>query len=168
MKTIIRSIAFCVVTILVCACQEKKPEPAPAPVEPAKKEVYQPKHQSSTVDLKSIAKYEYVNAPFNEPAISVDVTYDPKVVYKRPIMIKYKYANGDSYTYTIPSEFGLWPNEAGKLRVITDDECTVWLQGQTKKGRFHELIFYGNPKYNGKKIKPNSYLNPPSGEIKYK
>ena len=58
------------------------------------------------------------------------------------------------YTYIIPETFGLWKNEAGKLRVVTDENYTVWVQGQTKKGKFHEFIFYADPKFNGTIINP--------------
>lgn len=150
---------------LATACKAKKEEPVVEQVT-VKEEVYQPKHHSKTIDLSSIKTYEYVSAPTSEPATSVVVS-NYQTPYKEPIVIKYSYANGDSYTYTIP-DFGLWCNQNGKIRVITDKENTVWLQGQTKKGKFHELIFYGNPKFNGKKIKPNSYLNPPYGLIEYR
>jgi hypothetical protein len=93
----------------------------------------------------------------------VAVNYSKKAPYVKPIEVKYSYKNGDTYTYVIPSTFALWQNEAGKLRVVVDRENTVWLQGQTKSGKFHELIFYGNPKFNGTKIKPNSYVD----EIRY-
>lgn len=158
------AIAMCITT----SCkEEKKVEPIPTPTPPAKQEVYQPKHQSNTVDLSSNQKYVYINAPTSQKATSVVVNYNPKVAYKEPIEIKYAYSNGDTYTYTIPTEFGLWENEAGFFRVVSDNECTVWLQGQTKGGKFKEFIFYGDPKNNGKKIKPNSYLNHPAGLIKY-
>ena len=168
MKKIIQTIAMCVLVSCFCSCKNKPQEVIePIPTPPAKQEVYQPKHQSSVIDLKSAKKYEYVNAPYNEPAISVELLYNNKVPYAQPITIRYKYENGDSYTYTIPSELGLRANENGKFRILSDKENTVWIQGQTRKGKFHEFVFYGNPKYNGKKIKPNSYLNPPTGEIKY-
>lgn len=161
---------LCVVLIcfFTCCKEEKKVESPVVVEEPAPVEVYQPKHQSSTIDLSSVKKYEYVSSPTQSPATSVTVDYDPKTPYAKPIEVKYTYANGDTYTYIIPKEFGLWKNEAGRFRVVADNECTVWLQGQTKKGKFHEFIFYGDPQFNGKKIKPNSYLNHPTGLIKYR
>ena len=164
------SAVICVVlvTFFTCCKEEKSVEPPVVVDEPAPVEVYQPKHQSFNVDLSTAKTYEYVNAPTKTSATSVTVDYDPKVPYAKPITIKYTYSNGDTYTFIIPKEFGLWENEAGRFRVVTDNECTVWVQGQTKKGKFHEFIFYGDPKFNGKKIKPNSYLNHPTGMIKYK
>lgn len=162
MKTI-KLFALCaMVCMLAVSCGKKKEVTESAP----KVEQYQPKHEKAVVDLKNIKSYNYFNAPMATAAKSVVVTYDPEVLYQ-PITIKYGYENGDTYTYTIPVEFGLWENEAGRLRVVSDAEGTVWLQGQTKAGKFCEFVFYGNPKYNGKKIKPNSYRNLPAGEIVY-
>ena len=154
-------------SIMVSCKEEPKEQPVLPTPEPPKKEVYQPQHQSTIVDLSSKKTYEYINTPSSQKAKSVVVDYDTKEAYAKPIIIKYSYENGDTYTYTIPKEFGLWENENGRLRVITDDNCTVWLQGQTKKGIFKEFVFYGNPNFNGKKIKPNSYLNLPAGMIQY-
>ena len=163
---------FCVLFALaigvLTACKAKKETPVEEPAAVAEQEVYQPKHQSQTIDLSSVKTYEYVSAPTSQVATSVAVSYNKQAPYKEPVVIKYLYSNGDSYTYTIPSNFGLWCNEVGRIRVIIDKENTVWLQGQTKKGKFHEFIFYGNPKFNGKKIKPNSYLNLPDGLIEYR
>ena len=157
------AIAIAAITLASCNSDEKKPAPAPqAPPQP-KKEVYQPKHQSQTVDLTTPKKYVYYKAPQNTAATSVDIKYDPATEYT-PIEITYKYANGDTYTYNISADFGLWPNEAGKLRIMSDSENTVWLQGQTKNGAFHEFIFYGNPKFNDQRIKPNSYVD----DIRYR
>ncbi len=169
MKTFVKCFAVFAVAGMLASCnkENKAPETAPEPVAP-KAEAYQPVHQSSTVDLKSARKYAYFNAPTPTAAASVDVLYDRKAPYVQPVVVKYTYANGDTYTYTVPAEFGLWRNEAGRLRVVIDDKATVWLQGQTKGGKFHELIFYGDPQFNGKKIKPNTYRNLPAGEIKYR
>ncbi|MBE6454495.1 MAG: hypothetical protein E7017_06425 [Alphaproteobacteria bacterium] len=152
--------------VMLASCADKKKEepvvtPAPPPVE-----VYQPKHQTTAIDLNTVKKYEYFNSPTSAPATSVEVKYNA-TPYTEPIVVRYTYSNGDTYTYEIPKNFGIWKNEAGKLRVVKDADCTVWIQGQTKQGKFHELTFYGNPKYNGTKIKPNSYRNLPAGEIKY-
>lgn len=152
---------------MLASCGKKKVEETVV-TEAPKQEVYKPVSKSSTVDLKTAKKYDYRNAPMNSRAASVSVDYDQKTPYAKPITIKFSYANGDSYVYTIPAEFGLWKNEAGRFRVVADNNCTVWIQGQTKSGKFHEFIFYGDPKYNGKKIKPNSYRNLPAGEIVYR
>lgn len=169
MKTFVKFLAVFAVAGMFASCNKdnKEPETAPVPDTP-KEEVYQPVHNSSTVDLKTAKKYAYYNAPTSSPAASVQVLYDQKAPYTQPIVVKYTYANGDTYTYTVPADFGLWRNEAGRFRVIYDDKGTVWMQGQTKAGKFHELIFYGDPQFNGKKIKPNSYRNLPAGEIKYR
>ena len=162
---------FCVVLVsFFTACEEeKKVEPVEPVVEKVKEpEVYKPVHKSTDVDINVSKKYVYYPAPMNNVANSVRVDYDEKTPYAKPIVITYTYDNGDTHTYIVPKEFGLWENEAGRLRVISDDEMTVWIQGQTKKGKFHEFIFYGNPKFNQMKIKPNSYLNHPSGLIKYR
>jgi hypothetical protein len=165
MKKFIIFLAFIAVALIVNGC--KKEQPAPEVIEEPVVEVYKPIHQSTTVDPYSAKKYAYFAAPVNEAATSVTISYDHKTPYAQPIVIVYTYENGDTYTYTIPKDFGLWANERGRLRVVLDNENTVWLQGQTKKGHFHEFIFYGNPKFNGKKIKPNSYTNHPHGSIKY-
>ncbi len=154
-----------IVACVSCKSKDKAPETAP---EPPKKEVYTPVHKSTTVDLTKIKTYNYFDAPMRTAASSVAVDYDQNRPYARPITVKYRYSNGDTYTYTVPADFGLWDNEAGRLRVVIDGENTVWLQGQTKKGKFCEFVFYGNPKYNGTKVKPNSYRNLPAGEIKYR
>lgn len=161
-------LAFAAIASMFASCgEEKKAEPAPVP-EPVKEEVYQPQHNVQTVDLKAAKKYNYFNAPTASPAASVVVNYNEKTPYAAPIEVKFTYANGDSFTYTVPASFGLWKNQAGKFRVISDNECTVWIQGQEKSGKFHEFVFYGDPKHNGTKIKPNSYKNLPAGEIKYR
>lgn len=167
MKGLMKVIAMLVIAVTVASCN-KKEESVPVPVQEPVKEVYQPVHQKQDIDLKKVRKYNYFQAPTAQPAKSVTVDYDQKTPYARPITVKYSYANGDTYTFIIPAEFGLWKNQAGKFRVVSDAEGTVWLQGQSKKGRFMEFVFYGDPKYNGKKIKPNSYRNPPAGEIKYR
>ena len=157
---------FAMLFVLASCAKKEKPQAsvaeAPAPVE-----VYQPKHQTTDVNLAAIQKYEYRNAPSAEAAIAVEVKYS-KVAYAEPITVKYSYKNGDTYTYVIPKNFTIWPNENGRLRVVKDADCTVWIQGQTKSGKFHEFVFYGDPKHNGGKIKPNSYRNLPEGEIKYR
>jgi hypothetical protein len=165
MKKSIFILALCaLVMCLMASCKNEAPKEESAPVEkPAVEEVYQPKHQSQTIDFKGLATYTYFKAPMATTAKTVTVNYNPKVVYEQPIVIKYTYENGDTYTYVIPKTFGLWKNENGKFRVVVDKQNTVWLQGQTSAGKFHELIFYGAPKNNEKKIKPNSYL----GNINY-
>lgn len=168
MKKFFGMLAFAAIASMFASCgEEKKAEPAPVP-EPVKEEVYQPQHNAQTVDLKAAKKYNYFNAPTASPAASVVVNYNEKTPYAAPIEVKFTYANGDSFTYTVPASFGLWKNQAGKFRVISDNECTVWIQGQEKSGKFHEFVFYGDPKHNGTKIKPNSYKNLPAGEIKYR
>lgn len=165
MKTV-KILALFAICIFAVSCN-KEQAPAPEPV-PEAPEVYQPQNVQEFVDLTKVKTYNYYKAPKADlSAASVAVTYDEKVLYQ-PIKIKYTYANGDTYTYTIPAEFGLWANEAGRLRVVTDKQNTVWLQGQTKTGKFCEFVFYGDPAFNGKKIRPNSYRNLPAGEIVYR
>lgn len=164
MKKLFYVLSMLTMVGLLASCGKKEEKPV---VEPPQQEVYKPVHKSSAIDLKTAKRYDYRNAPMNAPATEVIVKYDEKTPY-RPIVIGYVYANGDTYTYAISEEFGLWQNEAGKFRVLSDDNCTVWLQGQTKDGKLHEFVFYGDPKYNGTKITPNSYRNLPAGEIKYR
>lgn len=166
MKTF-KIFAMFAMLIMLASCADEKKTQEPVVTAPPPVEVYQPTHQTANVVLAAIKTYEYRNAPTGVAATSVEVKYD-KTPYAQPIEIKYSYANGDTFTYVIPKDFGIWANENGKLRVVKDADCTVWIQGQTKRGKFHELIFYGNPKYNGTKIQPNSYRNPPAGEIKYR
>lgn len=166
-KNVILMLFAIVLSVVVSSCKEEKKELATSVSETVEVKTYQPKHQSKVVDLSSKETYVYVNAPTKHKARSVTVDYDPKIPYAKPIVIKYSYGNGDTYTYTVPKDFGLWKNQNGKFRVITDDECTVWVQGQIRNGKFKELIFYGNPENNGKKIKPNSYYNLPVGLIRY-
>ena len=128
---------------------------------------YQPVHYSDTIKLKDLNSYTYYNAPIKVPAKSVTVEYDIKYPYVAPIVITYTYQNGDTYTYVVPKEFGLRTNEMGRFKIIHDKYNTVWMQGQTAKGKFYEIVFYGNEKFNGVKIKPNSHYNHPHGVIKY-
>ena len=165
MKNFIILFTFIAVALSVTSCKQKQ-EPTPTIQEPVV-EVYQPVHNGKIVDLAIANRYTYFPAPTGSTAKSVKVDYDNKTPYATPIVITYSYGNGDTYTYTIPNEFGLWENELGRLRVVVDDQNTVWLQGQTKNGKFHEFVFYGDPRFNGKKIKPNSYLNHHYGVIKY-
>ena len=165
MKNFIILCTFIAVALSVTSCKQKQ-EPVPTIQEPVA-EVYQPVHTEKVVDLASANRYMYFSAPTGIAAKSVTVAYNNKTPYAAPIVITYSYENGDTYTYTIPTEFGLWENELGRLRVVSDNQNTVWLQGQTKKGKFHEFVFYGDPRHNGKKIKPNSYINHPYGVIKY-
>lgn len=167
MKSLMKVLAMFIIAMAVASCN-KKQESVPAPIPEPVKEVYQPKHEQQEIKLDGLQKYNYFQAPQAQAAASVSVDYDAKTPYAKPIAVKYTYANGDTYTFIIPADFGLWKNQAGKFRVVSDAETTVWLQGQSKKGRFIEFVFYGNPKYNGTKVKPNSYRNPPAGEIKYR
>ena len=167
MKKFMKVIAMLVIAVTVASCN-KKEESVPVPVQEPVKEVYQPKHEQQEVKLEGLQKYNYFQAPQTQAATSVSVDYDQKTPYGKPISVKYTYANGDTYTFVVPADFGLWKNQAGKFRVVSDDKSTVWLQGQSKKGRLMEFVFYGDPKYNGTKIKPNSYRNLPAGEIKYR
>lgn len=153
--------------MFVVSCKDNKKEEVVTIPDPPKQEVYQPKHQTTTVDFKTVKTYNYFKAPVTIAAKYVEIKYDEKQQYKKPLEIVYHYVNGDTYTYII-NNFGVWKNEAGKLRIVADDDNTVWVQGQTKSGKFHEFIFYGDPKHNGSKIKPNSYRNLPEGEIKYR
>lgn len=155
---------FMVVMFVACNKEETKTQEQTVPQTPQKEEVYQPVHSSTVVDLKTAKKYQYFAAPSNAVANSVSVDYDAKTPYAKPIVVKYAYPNGDTYTYTVPETFGLWTNQAGKFRVVTDKENTVWIQGQEKNGKFHEFVFIGNPQHNGIKIKPNSYTE----KIKYR
>ena len=163
MKKFIGILTVIVMVGMLASCGKKKQEVIP---ETPKQEAYVPVAKSMTIDLKTAKKYDYRNAPMPTKATKVVVTYG-KEPYTQPTVIKYTYANGDSYTYTVPATFGLWENENGKIRVLQNQDCTVWIQGQTKGGTFHEFVFYGDPKYNGTKVKPNSYKNLPAGEIKY-
>ena len=162
-KNLILAMCATICMLAATACgnkEEKAPVSAPAPVE---KPAYQPKHTTTTVDLtKGLKKYNYVAAPTGAPAVSVSVDYGKP--YTKPTTVKFVYANGDTRTLVVPADFGLWNNSKGTPRVVTDKACTVWLQGQTKKGKFCEFVFFGDPQYNGKKVKPNSYR----GEIKYR
>ncbi len=161
----IKLFALCAMVCMLAVSCKEKPAPVPESV-PEVAQPYEPQDVQQLIDLTKIGSYNYYDAPMAAAATSVVVNYDEKVLYQ-PITIKYGYENGDAYTYTIPAEFGLWANENGRLRVVSDAEGTAWLQGQTKAGKFCEFVFYGNPKYNGKKIKPNSYRNLPAGEIMY-
>ena len=89
---------FAMLFVLASCAKKEKPQAlvAEAPVE-----VYQPKHQTTDVNLAAIQKYEYRNAPSTEAAIAVEVKYS-KVPYAEPITFKYSYKNGDTYTYVIP------------------------------------------------------------------
>ena len=153
--------------MLVVSCGKKQKEEVVTVPEPPKPEVYQPVHKSQIVDFKTAKTYAYNFAPSNVAAKAVEVNYDVREYYTKPIEVVFIYPNGDTFTYVL-NNFGIWDNENGKPRVIADDNCTVWIQGQTKYGKFHEFVFYGDPKYNGSKIKPNSYRNLPAGEIKYR
>ncbi len=125
MKKFFGMLAFVAIASMCASCnEEKKTEVAPAPA-PVKEEVYQPQHNAQAVDLKAAKKYNYFNAPTGSPAASVVVNYNEKTPYAAPIEVKFSYANGDSFTYTVPATFGLWKNQAGKFRVISDNECKV-------------------------------------------
>ena len=152
-------------SVSLTSCQKKSVKEVTTGFEPIVTPCYQPTHIKNIVDLSTVERYHYFSTPLSHPAEFVSVTYDPKTPYAEPILIEYHYENGDTYTYVIPADFGLWNNEYGRLRVVIDEEATVWLQGQTKRGKFHEFVFYGNPAFNGKKIKPNSYHNHPDGVI---
>ena len=165
MRRFIILLTLCALSVALlssCKKEQKVVEEVAAPT-PVEKVVYQPKHQTTTIELKGLKSYAYFNAPNSEAAKSVKVNYNDKKPYSAPIEVIYSYANGDTYKYVIPETFGLWENENGKTRVLVDKENTVWLQGQSKSGKFQEFVFYGDPKNNGKKIKPNSYID----NIKY-
>lgn len=160
-----------IILFMLCACvlfvsckQKKADEVVVSTPEP---EVYQPTHLLKTVDYKLTKTYNYFAAPLNVAAKEVEVNYDVREPYTKPIEVVYVYPNGDTFTYIL-KDFGIWTNENNRHRVLTDKNCTVWIQGQTKSGQFREFVFYGNPQYNGKKISPNSYRNLPEGEIVYR
>ena len=167
MKKYIIIFSLIAMAMSVSSCQKKQAEQPVVEPEVIVEE-YQPVHHHQTIDLAQADRYTYFYAPIDDYAQSVNVSYNHKCAYAAPIVITYYYENGDTYTYTIPQDFGLWKNEYGRFRVVTDSECTVWLQGQTKSGKFHELVFYGNPYYDGTKITPNSYINHPKGVIGYR
>lgn len=137
----------------------EKPTPPPA------------KHEADTVDFKKAKKYNYFNAPKAEPAKSVTVSYDAEKPYIKPVEVCFTYENGDTFKYVF-KDFGLWTDKVAgkgkekvlKARLITDADNTVWLQGQTKKGKVCEFVVYGDPKHNGQKITPSTKKN----EIKYR
>lgn len=151
--------------IVLVSCKQKTQEvPYVEPV--LEDEIYEPIATWKVVDYTSTT-YNYYNAPCNIAADCVEVVYDGYDIYACPIEIEYIYQNGDTYTYIL-EDFGIWQNSEGSYRIIVDDECTVWVQGQTAAGKFYEFVFYGDPRYNGMKISPNSYRNLPAGEIKYR
>ncbi len=169
MKNFFNSLALFAMFVMCVACGGQKEDSAqtkPAP-EPVKQEAYQPVHKSEAVNAMRCKKYNYYVAPKAEAATSVSVDYTTP--YKTDVSVKFTYKNGDTYTYSIAKTYGLWANEKnGKYKVVVDDKCTVWLQGQTYSGGYHEFVFYGDPQYKGTKIKPNSFKNLPAGEIKYR
>lgn len=150
--------------IMFVSCKQKE-EPVTY-VEPVAEEVYEPVHTWYTVEYPSTT-YNYYCAPKDVAAECVEVIYDQADIYITPIEVVYTYENGDSYTYVL-EDFGIWKNSADMYRLIVDDDCTVWIQGQNKAGRFYEFVFYGDPQYDDLKITPNSYRNLPAGEIKYR
>lgn len=163
MKKIFMLLAF--MCLLTVSCKDKKTEEVVVP-EP-KQEVYQPMHLNQTISYDATKTYNYFEAPNSVAAKEVTVNYDKREPYTKPIEVVYVYPKGDTFTYVLEN-FGIWTNENGMYRVIVDKNCTVWIQGQTKCGKFKEFVFYGNPKYNGTKISPNSYINLPDGYIKYR
>lgn len=165
MKTLKIAVLFFMAALIV-SCGKKEEQKAETQV-PAEPEVYQPKSQKIVVSLETAETYAYFDTPKAEAAEAVDVFYG-ETEYSQPTTIRYSYANGDELVYEIPQEFGLWKNQNRRFRVVSDADQTVWVQGQTKQGKFHEFVFYGDPKNNGKKIKPNSYRNLPNGEIVYR
>ena len=165
-KIILFLLAFACLFVVSCNKDEKTTAQTP-PEKPPKQEVYQPVHTTKTIDFGTAKTYNYSLAPTNVAAQSVKVVYDLKYNYTQPIKVIYTYKNGDTFTYVI-NNFGIWCNENMRPRVIYDNHGTVWIQGQTKKGKFHEFVFFGDPKFNGCKITPNSYRNLPAGEIKYR
>ena len=167
MRKVIILFTLIAIALGVSSCQKKQAVCEPTPeVTPVVQE-YQPVHHQNNVDLNEVEKYHYFYAPSTEIPKYVNVKYNQTEPYADPILVEYHYQNGDTFTYVISSDFGLWENEYGRLRVVIDEQATVWMQGQTKQGKFHEFIFYGDPSFNGTKIKPNSYYNHPDGMIKY-
>ena len=160
-----------IVLVMACifvSCKKKQEEVEVVPVEqPQKEEVYQPSHKKTVVNFGETIMYNYYKAPSASVASSVKVNFDANKPYTQPIEVVYSYPKGDTYTYVLEN-FGVWQNESGKYRIITDEKNTVWIQGQTKTGNFKEFVFFGDPKYNGSKIAPNSYRNLPKGEIRYR
>lgn len=167
-KSIILFTFFAIALSVLVSCQKKQPTNVVSTVEsePEVAEIYQPVHRTENVRLEEMKRYTYYASPTSEPAVSVVIQYNEQP-YVAPTIVTYSYKNGDTYTYILPKEFALRENEIGRLRIVQDQYHTVWMQGQTKKGKFHEVIFYGNPEFNNKKIKPNSYINHPKGVIKY-
>jgi hypothetical protein len=171
MKKILFSIA---VIGMLASCSNNDAEKQVA--EPTTKEVAKPtpppaKNETDSVDFKKAKKYNYVNAPKAVAAKSVTVLYDAEKPYAKPVEVCFTYENGDTYKYVL-KDFGLWTDKVAgkgkekilKARLITDADNTVWIQGQTKKGKVCEFVFYGNPKHNGQKITPSTKNN----EIKYR
>ena len=127
---------------------------------------YQPIHSTEYIRLNNLNKCTYYPSPTHEAATSVSIKYD-KQPYAAPTIVTYTYENGDTHTYILPKEFALRKNEVGRFRVVEDLYHTVWLQGQNSKGKLYEIVFIGDPVLDGCKIRPNSYLNPPYGVIRY-
>ena len=164
MKKIIMLMLACM-CLLAVSCKDKKTEEVVVPE--VQQEVYQPMHLSETINYGATKTYNYFSAPNTVAAKEVEVNHDKREPYTKPIEVVFIYPNGDTFTYVL-KDFGVWKNENGMYRILTDKNCTVWIQGQTKDGKFKEFVFYGNPKYDGCKISPNSYYNLPDGVIKYR
>lgn len=167
MRKVIILFTLIAIALGVSSCQKKQADCEPVPEAVPVVQEYQPVHIERTIDLNGLKTYHYFNAPLPQTPKYVDVKYNHSEPYASPILVEYHYKNGDSFTYIIPSDFGLWENEYGRLRVIIDEQATVWMQGQTKQGKFHEFVFYGDRSFNDTKIKPNSYYKHPDGLIRY-
>jgi hypothetical protein len=156
MKKSIIVMMLAIACICLVSCKQQKEEKVTVEKAVVVEEVFQPRHNMQHVEYSS-ETYNYYNAPYSIAASGVEIANDESVG------VIFSYDNGDSFTFYL-EDFAIWKNSEGTPRVIVDDECTVWLQGQTRNGRFYEFVFYGDPQYNGQKITPNSYL----GEIKYR
>lgn len=149
------------VCMLATSCSNSKEEtPAPAP-EPVQEAPYEPQHVTDTIAVKNLKTYNYLAAPAGVPAQSVSVDYGTPG--RKPVGIRFSYPNGDTRTVVLPAGFKLWSNQAGQPRVVSDKFCTVWVQG-TVNGRFCEVVVFGDPSLNEKRIKPDSY----KGTITYR
>ena len=167
-KFIILLMLFAASFSMMTSCQKKQTSVETQPVmEEPVVNTPQVVHIYDTIKLKDLNHYTYFNAPNDEAVTDVCVKYDTKHPYAAPIIVKYTYQNGDTYTYIIPEEFGLRKNEYGRFRIIQDGFHTVWMQGQNNKGYLYEIVFYGDPQFNLSKIKPNSYFKHPYGSIRY-
>ena len=133
--------------MMTVSCGKKKEE-APPPPPPRVEAPVKPADKAVAVEVSK--KVTYIVAD----KATIDVSGVKKEALGGKIVLTESL--GNKVTYNLPAELRVW-------KVVYDDQ-SVWVAGFMKSGAYKEVVIT----MQRMKITPNSFRNPPKGEIKYR